>query len=333
VAPGRLSKIWISCAKSPLSSLSLLNGFVVVDLSLRLPGARTAQLLRELGAHVIKWIPTPQGDPTEALDGGFAFEDLNHGKELIRADLNTEEGRQQFAQVLSRADALVENHRPELQARWRIAPKTLLSQFPSLCILSLQGFPETDPRSTQPFHDLNLMAESGIASLFGEMPPLPLAHFFGSSQAATTLLAMLLRRQKTGQGGHETVSLFDCLTRAQRGMAQQYSKTHTLPRPQETLYSGKYPCYRIYRAACGQRLALGALERKYWQIFCSKLGLEDLVDQGLAVGEEGKRTIQKVEERLLQKTWAEWSKDFLTANCCFTPVKDYRDLFDGQKNE
>ena len=65
-----------------------LDGYLVIDLSLNLPGPLATARLAEMGARVVKVEP-PGGDPAERFSAPL-YSELNDCKEVVRLDLKTE---------------------------------------------------------------------------------------------------------------------------------------------------------------------------------------------------------------------------------------------------
>ena len=81
-----------------------LEGIRVLDFTRHLPGPYATDILRRLGAQVLKVEP-PDGDPTRWLppivgDTGSLFHLVNSGKESVVVDLKAEIGRD-FARKLA----------------------------------------------------------------------------------------------------------------------------------------------------------------------------------------------------------------------------------------
>jgi len=72
--------------------------------------------------------------------------------------------------------------------------------------------------------------------------------------------------------------------------------------------------YHLYPAKCGRLVAVAALEDKFWDMFCSLIGLEE--PDG-----EPERLVKEVARLIGQKTAGEWEAAFEKANCCCSIVK------------
>src|SRR5215471_11431301 len=98
-----------------------LSGLLVLDFTTLLPGPLATLMLAEAGAEVIK-VERPEGEEMRshgphANGESVPFALLNRGKNSIRVDLKSAEGRAGLTPILARADVLVEQFRPGTMAR------------------------------------------------------------------------------------------------------------------------------------------------------------------------------------------------------------------------
>jgi len=89
----------------------------VIDLTQHLSGPYCTWTLATLGADVIKVEAIGKGDgsretPPFVAGRSIYFESLNRGKRSIALDLKSERGQRVLADLLRKADVLVENFRP-----------------------------------------------------------------------------------------------------------------------------------------------------------------------------------------------------------------------------
>ena len=257
------------------------------------------------------------------MANGAFYEDLNSMKELVLQDWSTPEGRTEFEKLVREADGLIEAFRPATKRKWGLDSATLHAINPKLCIASLRGYPEGHPWAERAGHNLNFEAVTGVLSLFSEMPPLPLADLLGAYDAALRLAAAL----GTGQGAVISVSLAESLERVQSGLALEFKKTSTAPTPGTHLFSGAYPCYRLYRDREGRRIAVGAIEHKYWLQVLEILQIKGLEKQAYARGAEADAAAAKIQKALGSKTWSEWAPVFEAADCCVDGERTYPEVF------
>lgn len=198
-----------------------LDGVRVLDLTRVLAGPFCTALLGDLGAEIIK-VETPQGDDYRHLppfdgDTGGLFHLLNRGKRSVALDLRSERGREVLRDLARHSDVLVENFRPGVMADMGLAPEVLAADNSRLIHVSISGFGQDSPMGNLPAYDLVIQALTGFMSVSGEPdgPPMmtgeSVADLTAGLYASWSVLAALLARERSGEGQHIDVAMFDCL--------------------------------------------------------------------------------------------------------------------------
>jgi crotonobetainyl-CoA:carnitine CoA-transferase CaiB-like acyl-CoA transferase len=287
-----------------------LDGFVVLDVSRLLPGGILARQLIDLGARLIKIEEPGTGDPMRMVPPivggvGIGFATLLRGAESVCLDLTTDEGQAQLRLLASRADVLVESFRPGTMAGWGLGYDTLAETNPRLVWCSLSSFGRGEAVRHRLAHDLNLIALTGALDAMGpEQPGIQLADVGAGMLAASSILAALLRRERTGRGVRVDQPL---ITGSLPFVTWRWAEA-AVGREQvvELLLGGACPCYRTYRCGGGELIAVSALEPKFWLGFVSMLGLEEFGGAGFAVGDDADAVASRVEEALAASEREHW---------------------------
>jgi crotonobetainyl-CoA:carnitine CoA-transferase CaiB-like acyl-CoA transferase len=290
-----------------MSDMLPLSGTVVLDLSRMLPGAVLARTLIDLGARLIK-IEEPQtGDPMRLAppfaDGtGAGFQAFYRGAESVVLDLKSPAGAEALRSLVARADVLVESFRPGTMGRWGLSAEGLQTLNPALTICSLSGFGAEGGVG----HDLNLQAFSGLlASLPGEgIPGIQIADVTTGILASSSILAALLLRTRTGRGSRLDQPLASAplpfLTWAWANASA--GGTGVL----EHILAGESPSYQVYRCADGERIALGAIEPKFWKALVELLEVPEVASSGMKTGARGTEAIGILAERFARHPRDHW---------------------------
>jgi alpha-methylacyl-CoA racemase len=302
-----------------------LHGRLILDCSALLPGPFIGKLLAEMGARVIKVENPFLPDGARAM--GSSYQNLNECKERVELNLKDTQDRQIFDQWVAKAHGLIEGFRPQAKIKLGLDEATLLQTNPKLCITSLVGYPEKGPKKDRAGHDLNFSAATGLISLFNEMPALPMADLFSAYAGAFAMAAALDSVARGGPGRRMVISMTETLESVQGLMIRDFRDTGQAPSPGQTLFSGKFPCYRIYSASDGRRIAVGAIEPKFWEKVCNLLGLSHLVGEGFATGTKGQAVILEVQNVFGSRPWKDWNPLFENADCCVEPVLDYSEVY------
>ncbi|MCB1477536.1 MAG: CoA transferase [Rhodobiaceae bacterium] len=310
-----------------------LSGVKILDLTTLLPGPLATLILAEAGADVLK-VETPAGEdmrrfPPMRGDTSALFAILNRGKRSISLDLKSATGKQSLENLIREADVLVEQFRPGVLDRLGFGTGSLEKLNPRLIVCSITGYGQDGPKRDVPGHDLNYMAESGLLSVSPgspespAVPPALIADIAGGSfPAVINILLALRQRDRTGEGCRLDIAMTDTLfTLAFWGLAQ-LDASGKPPMPGGELLSGGSPRYRLYKAACGGLIAVGALEQKFWNRFCALIGLpQTLVDDFI----DPVATGAAIAGRIAEKSADEWRAVFDGQDCCANVVRSLSD--------
>ena len=223
-----------------------LRNVIALNTGLNLPGPRAAQILKEMGAHIIK-IEPPTGDTFEYFCKAW-YEDMHQGVEIKRINLKEDSGRRMMNDLLMRANILITSQRPDALRRMGLAPEELRRRHPKLAIVNILGSAAEQAHLSG--HDLTYQARAGLLDP-PHMPRSLIADLAGAQQAVIAALALL-----HAGGGVQQVALSDA--------AQLYHEplAYHLTRPGDYL-GGKHAGYNIYQTADGY-IALAALEHYFW---------------------------------------------------------------------
>jgi crotonobetainyl-CoA:carnitine CoA-transferase CaiB-like acyl-CoA transferase len=209
-----------------------LDGITVVDLTIALAGPYATQLLGALGATVIKVENPALGDPSRNNapyygsggltlarqgDDAMSVSMLERGRNKLGVTLNLKhpEGREVFADLVRRADVLVENFSAGTTDRLGIGYAWAAEVNEGLVYTSISGFGAAEPGKGM---DTIFQALSGLMQMSGSDgdPPVrsgvPFGDLTGPLFAVVGTLSALLLRERTGRGQHVDVSLLGSLT-------------------------------------------------------------------------------------------------------------------------
>lgn len=309
-----------------------LSGLKILDLSRLLPGPLMTRLFADLGADVVKVESPGAPDPVRfvpPLDGEIscAFRALNRGKRSVALDLKSEEGRERYFALADRADAVVESFRPGVIDRLGVGYEALRARRADAILCSITGFGQSGADARRAGHDLGYLARAGVLTMSGgeggrvDHPGVQLADIAGGSlSAGFGLLAALFRRDRTGQGAHLDVSMtrgaMVTLVMALGQALEERVRTHG-----EHDLAGALPCYSLYRTRDGRSMALAALEPKFFQAFCTRIGRPELASSGWSRGDEGVKIRAELAAIFAEKTQAEWAEFLGDTDCCCEPVR------------
>ena len=202
-----------------------LEGILIVDFSQFLSGPLCALKLADLGARVIKIERPGTGDlcrtlylsDTEVGGTNALFHAINRNKESFSADLRNETDRALLRALVTKADVVMQNFRPGVIERQGFGYDAVKAFNPGVVYGSISGYGEDGPWVDLPGQDLLAQARSGLLWLTGSAgdPPTPMglavADMMAGNALAQGILAALVRKARTGQGGLVQTSLLEAL--------------------------------------------------------------------------------------------------------------------------
>jgi crotonobetainyl-CoA:carnitine CoA-transferase CaiB-like acyl-CoA transferase len=301
-----------------------LAGVRVLDLTRYIPGPYATLMLGDLGADVIKIEEGPLGDPTRLLDPSVGGDSavhaaLNRNKRSVRVDWRGEAGSRVVRRLAARSDVLVESFRPGVLDRRGLGAPALMAENPRLVYCSVTGYGSEDARAG---HDVNYGALGGfLAGNRGHdgdpvLPQAQVADMAGALTAVIGILAALQARERTGRGQTVQASLRDAVLALQtvplsRQLAGGAARSEL---------SGTFACYSVYRCRDGRHLAVGALEPKFWEELCVRLGRPDLASRQWEGGPAGQRTLEELRTLFASRDRDDWLRALADADVCVEPV-------------
>ncbi|TLZ96384.1 MAG: CoA transferase [Methanobacteriota archaeon] len=310
-----------------------LEGITVLDFTRLLPGPFCTQLLCNLGAEVIKIEDPKLGDymrsvPPIVHDVSYPFLMVNRGKRSLSVDLKTPEGQEIVHKLARGSDVVVEQFRPGVMARLRVAYDDLAMMNPRLVYCSFSGYGQTGPYKDLPGHDINFQALAGILGVTTgredkapAIPGVPIADLASGFNAALAILAALRVRDRTGRGEFIDVSIYDtAVTLMVLGLAR-FLATGEEPVAGETLLTGSFPFYSLYETKDGRWLSVATVEPKFWSRMCELIGAPDLAEKQFKDGAERFAVAQTLADKFRGRTLAEWEALLAKESLPITGVK------------
>ena len=256
-----------------------LEGIIVVALEQAVAAPLATSRLADAGARVIK-LERPEGDFARGYDdyvNGLSsyFIWNNRGKESCVVDLKREDDLALVESMLESADVFVQNLAPGATDRLSIGSADLRKRFPRLIVCDIGGYAPGTPDHERKAYDLLVQAEAGLAGVTGSPTSGPsrvgisICDISTGQAAYSAILQALLMRDKTGEGAHLQVSLFDTVA--------EYMNVPYLARR----YGGKEPRrlglahpsiapYGLFPTSDGEVLVSIQNERE-WVVFCEKV--------------------------------------------------------------
>ncbi|MGO9632067.1 MAG: CaiB/BaiF CoA transferase family protein [Xanthobacteraceae bacterium] len=295
-----------------------LAGFRIIEFVGIGPGPMAAMLFADLGADVIRLDRlTPSG---LGIDMPRRFGLLGRSRPSVAVDLKHAEGIALAAELIEKADGLIEGFRPGTMERLGLGPEVVLKRNPRLVYGRMTGWGQTGPLADAAGHDLNYLALAGGLHAIGRKgakptPPLNLAADFGGGALylAFGMACAMLEAQQSGKGQVVDAAMTEGAASLMTMFYGLYAAgLHSLERGTNLLDSGS-AIYDTYECADGRYISIAAIELKFRKELFELLGLPYTTDDGPDVG-------VKLEAIFKTRSRDEWCKLLEGSDACFAPV-------------
>jgi formyl-CoA transferase len=308
-------------------------------------------LLADAGAEVIKIERPGSGDPRRSIPpfaekdgtrkaGGFMA--YNRNKKSFCLNVQSDEGKTIYLDLVKSADVVVENLRPGSTDKLGIGYKDLKIINPKLIYAAISGFGRLEgyigPDSDRPAFDIVAEAMSGIMHLVGFEDKPPSWTIYGMADVYTGLCTSyaitqaLFQREKTGKGQFVDSAMLDAMISLNERMVMLYTITGEEPhrgRLKHLYPRGAFKCKNGY-------LAMNIPDDLVWSRLCKSMEREDLIDDvksntGTARAANGDFLGPIIEEWLSKKTRDEAEKILNKNGVPVGSVYTAKDIFESEQ--
>lgn len=323
--------------KSNIMTMAL-EGIKILDLSRFFPGMYCSMILADLGADVLgiedrRFEVEGMGIPTIMRNN---MPTIMRNKKHMSLNLKSEKGKEIYYRLVKDADVVLEGFKPGVAKRLGVDYDTLKKINPRIIYCAITGYGQEGPYKDMIGHDINYLSFGGVLGLTGKsntppvIPSVQIADMAAGGMLATIgIMAVLIAREKTGKGQFVDISMLDGITAMLPFLATLYWEGGELPKRGNTLLTGRYPCYNVYRTKDGKYVSIGALERKFWEILCVKLGLEGFIEHQYNDDERRKKEMYECfRETFKSRTREEWMDELKGLDVCFAKVLNIEEVFD-----
>jgi crotonobetainyl-CoA:carnitine CoA-transferase CaiB-like acyl-CoA transferase len=315
-----------------------LTGIRVIDLSMFLPGPMLTVMMADQGADVIKVEPAA-GDPARTqgpFEDGHSiwFANLNRGKASVVLDLKSEAGKAALADLIRGADVFVEGFRPGVMARLGFGWEDVRALNPRIVYCSISAFGQHGALAHHPAHDMAVQALAGFLSVNDgpdgtpAVPGVPAADVAAGLTGLAAVLMALIGREKTGQGDHIDIAMFDSLLPWGAHIAGSALAGGPSPRSNNQRSLGGAAFYNVYDTEDGRHVVLGGREIKFARALLTAQGRPDLI--ALAEAEAGPAQaplIAFLRETFRSRSRDEWDAYMANLDVAYAPVLDFAEAF------
>jgi crotonobetainyl-CoA:carnitine CoA-transferase CaiB-like acyl-CoA transferase len=317
-----------------------LEGIRVVEIGQNLAIPYGAQILGGLGAEVVKIERQEGGDDCRAWgppfvgDTATAFHSMNQGKKSVALDLKDPESLAWLKTFIGDSDIVMHNMRPGVMESYGLDGETLLAAYPKLIYAEVSGFGATGPMQTALGYDAVAQAVSGLFHSNGDPEGRParlgpsVLDLGAGMWSVIGCMAALRERERTGKGTIVDTSLFETAFGFQSPAIANFSMTGETP---ERLRAGvpKVVPFEGFPTKDGEIIVAAANDRLFKR-FMVAIGRPDLAEDPRLQKNAGRaenkgELIAAIEEKMIQKTTAEWFDILTEASLPCGPVNTLHD--------
>jgi crotonobetainyl-CoA:carnitine CoA-transferase CaiB-like acyl-CoA transferase len=332
--------------------MAALQGIRVLDLSRVLAGPWATQLLGDYGADIIKVERPATGDDTRHWGPPWLHDDTgmktnesayflaaNRNKRSITVDITHPQGQRILRDLAAKSDILVENFRAGSLVRYGLDWLSLRQLCPTLIYCSISAYGQTGPRAGEPGYDAMIQASAGLMSITGapddeggtpQKVGVAVSDIMTGMYAATAILAALHARERTGQGQHIDVPLYDSQVAWLANQGLNYLVSGEVPRRLGTGHPNLVP-YQAFETSDGFIMLAVGNDRQF-RACAQCLGCAELADlaqysTNAARVANRSQLVAILSDQFVRRTTSEWLEDLRRQRIPAGPINDLAAVF------
>ncbi len=256
-----------------------LEGITVVALEQVIAGPFATRQLAELGARVIKIERPGGGDSARAYDTtvkGLSshFVWVNRSKESLTLDVKHPSAAAILRGLIAKADVFLQNLAPGAADRLGLGA-SIREKHPKLIWCGISGYGPSGPYAAKKAYDLLVQCEAGLLSVTGtaQQPVkagIPAADIAAGMYAFSSILAALLRRERSGEGATIEVTMLEALGEWMGFPAYFTAYGGTAP-PRSGAHHATIVPYGPFRAGDGRTVFISVQNEREYRNFCERV--------------------------------------------------------------
>lgn len=300
--------------------MSVLSGLKIIEFAGQGPGPFCAMLLADLGADVIRINRVP---PVRTLNTGY--DPIKRGRPEIQIDLKRKEGSAFALQLIQKADALIEGHRPGVMERLGLGPDECLAINPALVYGRVTGWGQEGPLSQSPGRDINYVALSGALGAIGQSKPTPPLNLVGDYGGGGMLLcvgilAALLEARSTGQGQVVDAAMVDGAALLMTSIYGLLGNSQWIDQRGSNLLDGGAPSYATYQCSDEKWVAVGAIDQRSLQALLRVVNNTEFCPHSALDREKWPQLRTVLEKAFRNKPRQWWCEHPEAPDACISPI-------------
>jgi crotonobetainyl-CoA:carnitine CoA-transferase CaiB-like acyl-CoA transferase len=263
----------------------------------------------------------------------------NRNKRSITVDITHPQGQRILRDLAAKSDILVENFRAGSLVRYGLDWLSLRQLCPTLIYCSISAYGQTGPRAGEPGYDAMIQASAGLMSITGapddeggtpQKVGVAVSDIMTGMYAATAILAALHARERTGQGQHIDVPLYDSQVAWLANQGLNYLVSGEVPRRLGTGHPNLVP-YQAFETSDGFIMLAVGNDRQF-RACAQCLGCAELADlaqysTNAARVANRSQLVAILSDQFVRRTTSEWLEDLRRQRIPAGPINDLAAVF------
>ena len=322
---------------SPETSSGPLSGLRIIEFGGIGPGPLCSMLLSDAGATILRLdrqSPSGLGIPRDV-----EFDVQRRGRQSVAIDLKNPAAVDAVLGLVEKADAVLDPFRPGTLEKLGLGPSELHARNPRLVITRITGWGQTGPLAQSAGHDINYLSITGILDAIGPRdgrpcPPLNVVADMGAGAmfSAFGTLSAILSAQTSGRGQVVDAAMCDGSLYLASGMFGLLAEKQYQLERESNLLDGGAPFYGTYETSDGKYMAIGAIERKFFDLAMGHLGL----DSSQWPDHHDRLCWPDMKKHIASafsgKSRNEWAELFEGTDACVSPVLNFDEALSYRHN-
>ncbi|MCC5940883.1 MAG: CoA transferase [Balneolaceae bacterium] len=255
-----------------------LKNITIVSIEQAVSAPFASCRLADAGARVIKVEREGTGDFARQYDEvvkgqSTYFTWLNRGKESVRVDIKSDEGRELFLAMIAKADVFIQNLAPGALKKLDLHSEKLREISPQLITCDISGYGEEGDYAEMKAYDNLVQAETGLIDVTGDgemraKTGISIADISTGMHAYAAILEAILNRKETGKGVAIKISMFDSM--ADWMMVPWLHQKYGGKAPARTgVHHAAIAPYGPFKTKSGREVMIGIQNEREWVRFCN----------------------------------------------------------------
>jgi crotonobetainyl-CoA:carnitine CoA-transferase CaiB-like acyl-CoA transferase len=328
-----------SIGMSKITASLALSNLRILDLTRVRAGPTCCRIFADFGADVVKIEAPPGAERNEGISGhrdGYDMQNLHRNKRSLVLDLKAPQGVDVLMKLVSTADVVVENFRPDVKERLGIGYNDLCAVNPRIVLTSISGFGETGPYRTRAGFDQIAQGMGGLMSVTGHPGQGPMRAGTAVADSSAGLYAVigtliaLAERDRSGEGQWVQTSLLGAQIALMDFQAARFLVDGEVPGQAGNDHPVSTPM-SAFPTADGY-INIGVAADGQWRGLCEALGLtERISDPDYATQERRLRIRPRISAELAEifqkRTSSEWIAALTEAGVPAGPIYTVGEMF------